>query len=69
MDTRVDIFISVADIPSGLDADSGSPLGIAIKAHKTVTFGYSKAGFSNPKAKSYVGELVVADIGLPIYHN
>ena len=57
--------VIAVDIPSGLGADSGNPLGIAIKAHKTVTFGYPKAGFNNPEAKAYVGELVVADIGLP----
>ena len=54
-----------ADIPSGLEADSGEPSGIAVKADKTVTFGYPKAGFKNPKAKVYIGELVIADIGLP----
>lgn len=57
--------VIAVDIPSGLGADSGRPLGIAIKAHKTITFGYPKAGFKNPEAKAYVGELVIADIGLP----
>ncbi|TAN61025.1 NAD(P)H-hydrate epimerase [bacterium] len=57
--------VIAVDIPSGLDADSGRPLGAAIKAHKTITFGYPKAGFNNPEAKAYVGELVIADIGLP----
>lgn len=52
------------DIPSGLDADSGEPLGAAIRATETVTFGCAKAGFKNPKAKQYTGEVVVADIGL-----
>lgn len=53
------------DIPSGLEADSGESLGIAVQADKTVTFGYPKAGFKNPKAKVYLGELIIADIGLP----
>lgn len=57
--------VIAVDIPSGLDADSGRPLGITIKAHKTVTFGYPKAGFNNPEAKPHLGELVIADIGLP----
>ena len=52
------------DIPSGLEADSGESLGIAVQADKTVTFGYPKAGFKNPKAKVYLGELIIADIGL-----
>jgi NAD(P)H-hydrate epimerase len=53
-----------ADIPSGLDADTGTPLPVAVKAAKTVTFGYPKAGFNDPRAFEYTGEVVVADIGL-----
>lgn len=52
------------DIPSGLDADTGKPKGAAIKATKTVTMGFPKVGFKNSKAKEYIGELIVADIGL-----
>ena len=54
-----------ADIPSGLDADSGTALRAAIKASVTVTFGYPKTGFKNPDAEAYVGRLVVANIGFP----
>lgn len=57
--------VIAVDIPSGLDADSGRPLDIAIKAHKTITFGYPKTGFNSPESKAYIGELVIADIGLP----
>lgn len=53
-----------ADIPSGLDADTGKPLGAAVKAVKTVTFGYPKSGFKGPEAGQYIGELIIADIGL-----
>lgn len=53
-----------ADIPSGLDADTGCPLPVAIRADKTVTFGCAKKGFQNPSAKAYTGEVVVADIGI-----
>ena len=60
-----DVPILAVDIPSGLDADSGEPLGAAIKAAKTLAFGYLKAGFKNPKASRYVGEVVIAAIGLP----
>ena len=52
------------DIPSGLDADSGEPLGAVVRATETVTFGCAKAGFKNPKAKQYIGTLVIVDIGL-----
>lgn len=52
------------DIPSGLDADTGNPLPVAVKAAVTVTFGYPKAGFRNAHSREYTGKIVVADIGL-----
>jgi len=56
--------IVAVDVPSGLDADTGKPLPIAVRAAKTVAMGYPKAGFQAAEAKEYIGELVVADIGL-----
>ena len=53
------------DIPSGLDCDTGRPLGIAVEATVTVTFARAKAGLLQPEAAGYVGRLVVADIGIP----
>ena len=53
------------DIPSGMDADTGRPLGPTIRAAKTVTMAALKAGFRNPEAAAYTGEVVVADIGVP----
>lgn len=52
------------DIPSGLNADTGQPLGCCISAAMTVTLGFPKIGFSRPGAKKYTGKVVVADIGL-----
>jgi NAD(P)H-hydrate epimerase len=53
------------DIPSGLDCDTGEPLGIAIRAVYTVTFVAVKKGFTvSPDAHMYVGELYVASIGV-----
>jgi hydroxyethylthiazole kinase-like uncharacterized protein yjeF len=54
------------DIPSGLDADTGLPLGAAVRAEKTVTFQCLKRGFLNPEAAMYTGDVVVADIGIPM---
>ncbi|HJW98083.1 MAG TPA: NAD(P)H-hydrate dehydratase [Candidatus Bathyarchaeia archaeon] len=51
------------DMPTGVDADTGEVLGEAVKANITVTFYKPKKGLM--KAKKYVGELVVKDIGLP----
>ena len=53
------------DIPSGLSSTTGKPLGAAVKADVTVTFGYCKLGLVLSAAKPYVGRLVVADVSLP----
>lgn len=57
--------VIAADIPSGLDADTGLPQGIAIKASATVTMGWPKLGFQQPGAHAWLGEIIVADIGFP----
>ncbi|HLD36334.1 MAG TPA: NAD(P)H-hydrate epimerase [Planctomycetota bacterium] len=57
--------VLAADIPSGLDTDTGKPLGIAIKAKLTVTFGYPKIGFKNKESGRYTGKVIVVDISLP----
>ncbi len=57
--------VVAVDIPSGLDADSGLPLGCAVEADVTVTFGAVKQGLVRPSAGRYVGRLLVEDIGIP----
>ncbi len=61
--------ILAADIPTGLDADTGRPTGdghdAAVRAHHTVTFAGRKRAFSNPASAEYIGEVSVADIGVP----
>ena len=57
--------ILAVDVPSGLDADTGEPLGDAVRAAVTVTFGAMKRGLWPPKAAPFVGRIeVAADIGL-----
>ena len=56
--------VVAVDVPSGLDTDLGRPLGTAIQAEMTVTLGYPKLGQVIYPGLSYVGELVVADIGI-----
>jgi ADP-dependent NAD(P)H-hydrate dehydratase / NAD(P)H-hydrate epimerase len=56
--------IVAIDIPSGLDADKGTPLGVCVQAAMTVALGYPKLGQVIYPAVEYVGELVVADIGI-----
>lgn len=55
-------FVVAVDVPSGLDPDTGEAEN-AVRADLTVTFHSAKRGLLN--AKEYVGELVVADIGIP----
>lgn len=57
--------IIAADIPSGLDADTGRPQGIAVKAAVTVAFGLPKQGCFLEEGPGHVGELVVDPITLP----
>lgn len=58
--------IVAVDVPSGLDADTGEPGGVAVRAHCTITFLAAKAGFGSPAAKVYLGRVNVADIGAPL---
>ena len=55
------------DIPSGLDGDTGRPLGPTIRARRTVTMAAMKIGFQNPEAAAYTGTVVLADIGIPFW--
>jgi ADP-dependent NAD(P)H-hydrate dehydratase / NAD(P)H-hydrate epimerase len=53
------------DIPSGLDADSGRPSDVAVRADVTVTMAFPKRGLLTTEGRPYRGRLVVADIGIP----
>jgi hydroxyethylthiazole kinase-like uncharacterized protein yjeF len=57
--------IVAVDIPSGLDADTGKPLGTAIRASLTVTFGLPKVGHLISPGIDYVGEVKIIDISTP----
>jgi NAD(P)H-hydrate epimerase len=57
--------ILALDLPSGLDADTGAPLGVSVRARATATFVAPKLGFTAPGAADYTGEVAVIDIGLP----
>ena len=53
------------DIPSGVEADSGEVGETAINATFTVTLGLPKFGHYICPGASYVGKLIVDDIGIP----
>ena len=57
--------ILAVDLPSGLDPDTGGPLGPVIMATATVTLACPKRGVVAPEAAAFVGKLVLADIGIP----
>lgn len=57
--------VVAVDIPSGIDASTGRILGVAVNASLTVTFAFAKVGLVSYPGAALVGELVVADIGIP----
>jgi NAD(P)H-hydrate epimerase len=57
--------VLAVDIPSGLDGDTGQPLGPTIRAEHTATFVAQKTGFANPAAQEWLGRVHVVDIGIP----
>ncbi len=57
--------VLAVDIPSGLDCDTGEPLGPTVRANHTVTFVGMKEGFLTSTARQFVGEIHFVDIGAP----
>jgi NAD(P)H-hydrate epimerase len=57
--------VVAVDIPSGLDADAGRPLGAAVRAAATVTMAFPKAGFFAADGPAHCGDVRIADIGIP----
>jgi NAD(P)H-hydrate epimerase len=58
-------FVVSLDLPSGLDADTGRPLGLGVRADVTVTFAAYKAGFAALEAQPCLGEVELVPIGVP----
>lgn len=57
--------VVAVDLPSGIHADTGQVMGIALKADVTVSFGYEKLGTMLYPGRSFSKRVVVADIGFP----
>lgn len=65
MMNSADIPVLSADIPSGVEADTGRILGVAVQADATVTFTCPQAGHFVGKGQICTGSLTVAQIGVP----
>ena len=59
------LLVVAVDCPTGLDCDSGALDPAALPAGLTVTFAHPKTGLLRFPGAEAVGELVVADIGVP----
>jgi NAD(P)H-hydrate epimerase len=57
--------VLAVDLPSGLDCDTGLPLGPCVRAAHTATFVAAKRGFEHPGAHEFTGEVHVVGIGVP----
>jgi NAD(P)H-hydrate epimerase len=57
--------VIAVDIPSGIDGLTGVPLGAAVNADHTYTYGFPKFGHLLHPGASYRGRLTVVDISLP----
>jgi NAD(P)H-hydrate epimerase len=53
------------DLPSGMDCDTGAPLGCCVRAGHTATFVARKPGFDASGAVDFTGRVHVLDIGVP----
>lgn len=57
-------FVVSTDVPTGINCDSGEIMGVCVNADITVCFGFPKLGMFLYPAKEYIGELIIADIGI-----
>jgi NAD(P)H-hydrate epimerase len=53
------------DIPSGMDANTGEPLGCCVRADHTATVVAPKVGFASPSAANLLGQLSIVGMGAP----
>jgi ADP-dependent NAD(P)H-hydrate dehydratase / NAD(P)H-hydrate epimerase len=63
--------VVAADVPSGLNADTGAVMGAAVRADVTVCFIGLKAGLYTGAGREYAGEILFDDLEVPpaVYHD
>jgi hydroxyethylthiazole kinase-like uncharacterized protein yjeF len=59
------VEVVAIDVPSGLDADTGQVLGVAMSATITVTFQFAKIGLLQYPGRTLAGQIRIADVGIP----
>lgn len=59
------IKVIALDLPSGVDADTGTADPSCVAADLTITLAYPKLGLFSFPGRDLVGQLVVGDIGIP----
>lgn len=57
--------VLAVDLPSGMDCDTGQPLGVCVAAEETVTFAGLKRGFFADGADQFTGDIRLVPIGAP----
>lgn len=62
---RLPPHLIAVDLPTGVDADTGSVDPHAVPADETVALGWSKVGLHVLPASQYAGRVEVVDIGVP----
>jgi len=53
------------DVPSGLNSDTGKPMGDSVKANETIALGFLKKGLLTAEAADFVGRINLATIQIP----
>ena len=59
-------FVVSVDIPSGMNADTGTYETVCVKADKTITFTAPKRGMLYNESVNNCGEIVIAEVGIPV---
>jgi len=62
---RLDCPIVAVDIPSGLNADTGCVMGLAVRAHSSVTFVGRKRGMYTADGPDCCGSIAFDDLAIP----
>ena len=63
-ESHPEMLTVAVDTPSGVNADTGDAVGVAVQADATVVLGGAKRGLLTTRATAFTGRLIFADIGV-----